>query len=213
MNKTCNKPNYRRESGLSTDTIKTKLRLIMEGHYVDGQDEIVNESVALGAIAGVLLTAMVALIVKDSKQANKKYLEMKDKSIDSDEKKELREKFLSHTSKEKLIQNMKNDIKKMVDKAKMDKKFMDDLKKRVADELPKYGEDPSNNRFKLIYRDWWEDYVELVDADQIVTSILTKIFIRDVIQKALEIKYVEPIKLGIVKLDTGDGDEGCLYFE
>lgn len=185
----------------------------MEGHYVDGQDEIVNESVALGAIAGVLLTAMVALIVKDSKQANKKYLEMKDKSIDSDEKKELREKFLSHTSKEKLIQNMKNDIKKMVDKAKMDKKFMDDLKKRVADELPKYGEDPSNNRFKLIYRDWWEDYVELVDADQIVTSILTKIFIRDVIQKALEIKYVEPIKLGIVKLDTGDGDEGCLYFE
>jgi len=188
---------------LSTDTIKTKLRLIMEGHYVDGQDEIVNESVVLGTIAaGVLFAGMV-----------KKYLEMKDKRIDSDEKKELREKFLSHTSREKLIQNMKNDIKKMVNKAKMDKKFMDDLKKRVADKLPEYDEDSSNNRwFKLVYHDWG-DYVELVDADQIVTSILTKIFIQDVIQKALDIKYVEPIKLGIVKLGTGDGDEGCLYFD
>jgi len=189
----------------------------MEGHYVDGQDETVNESVVLGTIAGVLFTGMVALmvseIVKDYKQAKQKYLEMKGKSIDSDEKKELREKFLSHTSREKLIQNMKNDIKKMVNKAKMDKKFMDDLKKRVADKLPEYDEDSSNNRwFKLVYHDWG-DYVELVDADQIVTSILTKIFIQDVIQKALDIKYVEPIKLGIVKLGTGDGDEGCLYFD
>ena len=187
---------------MSTDTIKTKLRLIMEGHYVDGQDEIVNESVVLGTIAaGVLFAGMV-----------KKYLEMKDKRIDSDEKKELREKFLSHTSREKLIQNMKNDIKKMVNKAKMDKKFMDDLKKRVADKLlPKYGEDPSNYRFKLVYRDWG-DHVELVEADYIVVSTLTKIFIKDVIQKTLEIKYVEPIKLGIVKLNIGNGEEGCLFF-
>ena len=201
---------------MSRDTIKTKLRLIMEGHYVDGQDEIVNESVVLGTIAGALFAGMVALmvseIVKDYKQAKQKYLEMKGKSIDSDEKKELREKFLSHTSREKLIQNMKNDIKKMVDKAKMDKKFMDDLKKRVADKLlPKYGEDPSNYRFKLVYRDWG-DHVELVEADYIVVSTLTKIFIQDVIQKTLEIKYVEPIKLGIVKLSIGNGEEGCLFF-
>jgi hypothetical protein len=191
---------------MSTKKTQRRLNLIKEGYIYTSSDDLLNESF----VAGMMLSTMVLIMIGSISLNRKDALERKERlakeKLDADQKQKLRDEYLKTTSKEKTLENMKADVKKIVNELNSNPS----VKKQIEDSFKSHKGYLSSKDYKLVFQDNG-DYIEIVDAEQDVREILSWI-IYD-INETLHLKYAEAIKLGIVTISEGDGDEGCLYIE
>jgi hypothetical protein len=184
------------------------LKLIKEGYTFDGVDyRELNESAILG------MTAIAALLLGSIWSASKSHKAASDRKVQlhsqyakehSGYSKEEKETFLKNNPKDRIINEMKADVRKMVQKLKSDDSVKAKCKKSLAEDgLEK-------DSYSITYVDNG-DYIEIIEGSQEVNESLS--WIIDDLVSALKTKYADAIKYKVVELSSGDGDEGCLYIE
>lgn len=181
----------------------------------NGLDEFNNRYVitegadAAGLIAGIG-ALMGFLIGTHINEKIKEKATEKVKKQSKPEKNKQREEFLQKYPKDKLIDDVTNDAKKIVDGMKKDPK----LKAAINEKLEKLAKDGDYTKeelkAKIVFNNEG-DYIEIIDGSQDVRIELS--FIISNIIDVLENKYAEAVALDAINISSGDGDEGCLYIE
>jgi len=107
----------------------------------------------------------------------------------------------------KKVNEAKADIKKSVAKINSSKDTLAEITNKVEKAAKSWD---CSNKYKIVYDDSG-DYIEIIDADQGIRIDLS--YIVEDIAKAISAKYHEDVKYGLISVDSGDGDEGCIYIE
>jgi len=178
--------------------LRTKIQLIREGVEYENLNEVGAVLAGVGILAALATT--IGFNISDAKKKKEANESEKKKDADRAEKRRKHDEWIGKNSKEKLVQNIKTDIKKMVAKLKADPK----IKKEIEKDL----KNADSDHYKLIFKDNG-DHVQIIEGDQEVMGLLRWV-LRD-IKKVIDLKYAEPIGLGVTHITTGDGDEGSIH--
>lgn len=199
---------------------------VLENLMID-EDIIVTEasSATIDLIGGAILIggALAYTKYKEGKKEKQRTINSQQLKQQRDTKaftdfKDLNEKFNFMESKEsynkfiqKILDDMENDIKKMVATANRDKARFEKIKNKLRDTFDYSDSDIKQLRlgpgYYKCYTDGDDYWVIIEDQDVACVDDL-----HYAIVEALEAKASQDKRYSLISLSNGDGDEGCVYY-
>lgn len=186
------------------------------------QKQMLNETFIFneeGVIAIALIVSAIVGVSEYRKRKQRKKAEKDKKKKEEDDEKEAQESEGKKMSDKYNLEHFDDlqkflisETKKLISKMKSSP----DFKKKIKQSVDEYKKEfPDDSDYYEIKCDIFEDtrdslILEIVDGEQDMRIQLH--WILKVLEESLEIKYSPILEYHRTYIDTGDGDEGCLYF-
>lgn len=187
----------------------------------------VSDNVIAAGLGIPAMAAVIGILIWDHKDRKKQKIKDEEKRAEEAKQRDEEDKKVFNTyavkvgneitnikisSRDDLIKRLITDINKCCALCKSDPKLSQKIKQSI-DDLKKDGFD-EKIQYKLggcKFDDWDGDYLVVIDGDQMIRIYLS--WILHDIKIVLNRKWGKLLKEYDIKIGTGDGDEGCIYFD